>query len=367
MLRLFLGTGAGLGSLCGGWINDVWHWRVAFLILVPLTIASGALTFFTVKEPVRRTERGALERIDFLGAFTLILTLVLLLIGVNSGGNIVSWTHPLVLITIPLSVCFLGIFIYVEKTSAVEPIIPVQLMLDRTVFSACLTNWFVCMCIYSILFYGPIYFQVRGFSTTQAGIRMIPNSIGASIGSIGCGLIMRLTGRYYLLSLGNQVLIISSLIMASTFTLSTSDWAPALSFFVGGMGSLGVLTITLLALIAAVEHQYQAVITSASYVFRSTGSVIGITIASAVFQNVLDLRLEAELGHRPGAADVIAKLRNSFEEIYRVPRGWEDIITGVYMDALRAVFLTTLCIGLLGLLVSLMMKEHVLHTNLSRK
>lgn len=297
----------------------------------------------------------------------LILSLVLLLLGVNSGGNVVPWTHPLVLTTIPLSVVFLGIFIYVEKTRALEPIIPLQLMLDRTVFSACLTNWFDSMCIFSIMFYSPIYFQVRGFSTTQAGVRLIPNSIGAGVGSIGSGLVMRLTGRYYLLSLGIQVIFVVGLIIASTFSLSTSSWAPELSLFLSGMGYSGMLTVTLLAFIAAVEHRDQAVVTSASYAFRSTGSSIGITIASAVFQNILDVKLRARLGHLPGAADVIAKLRDSLEEIHRLPRGWEGIVTGIYMDALRGVFLTTLGIGVLGLLVSLIMREHVLHTNLARK
>lgn len=365
--NVIYGSGAGLGALCGGWINDLWGWRVAFLMLVPCTLVSGSLSFFTIKEPVKKTEKGALERIDFLGAFTLILAMVLLLLGVNSGGNIVPWTHPLVLSTIPLSVGFLGIFIYVEKTHAVEPIIPVQLMLDRTVFSACLTNWFGCMSIFAILFYGPIYFQVRGFSATQAGVRIVPQSIGGAIGSIAAGLIMRITGRYYLLNLGTQVVFVVGLIISSTFTLTTSTWVPELAFFLGGLGYTSMLTITLLALIAAVEHQHQAVITSASYAFRSTGAAIGITIASAVFQNILDVKLRAQLGDRPGGADVIAKLRNNLEEIHRVPPGWESIVKGVYMDALRGVFLTTMGIGVLGLLVSLLMREHVLHTNLARK
>lgn len=367
LLKLYLGTGAGLGALCGGWINDVWDWRVAFLMLVPLSIVSGCLAFFTVKEPVKKTEKGALERIDFLGALTLILTLVLLLLGVNSGGNIIPWTHPLVLTAIPLSVVFLGIFIYIEKAHAVEPIIPVHLMLDRTVISACLTNWFDSMCIFSILFYGPIYFQVRGFSTTQAGIRLLPQWIGSVIASLGSGLVTRQTGRYYLLSLGLQVVFVVGLFIASTFSTSTSKWAPGLSFFFCGLGYSGMLNVTLLALISAVEHRHQAVVTSASYAFRSTGSTIGITISSAVFQNIIDVKLRSRLGHLPGAAEVIDKLRNSLEEIHRVPRGWEGIVMSVYMDALSGVFLTTLAIGVLGLLVSLAMREHVLHTNLARK
>lgn len=217
------GTKAGLGALSGGWINDVWNWRVAFVILVPLTIVSGSLVFFTIiKEPAKKTENGATERIDFLGAFMLVLSLTLLLLGVNLGGNTVPWTHPLVLTTILLSVVFLGVFIYMEKTCAIEPIIPVQLTLDCTVCSACMTNWCDSTCFFLILFYGPIYFQVCGLSTTQADVRLIPQSIGGGFGSIVSGLVMRLRGRYYLLSLGIQSIFVVDLIIALTFTLSTS-------------------------------------------------------------------------------------------------------------------------------------------------
>ena len=42
------GVGAGLGGIFGGWVNDVWGWRWAFLAQVPVTAASlilGQLSF----------------------------------------------------------------------------------------------------------------------------------------------------------------------------------------------------------------------------------------------------------------------------------------------------------------------------------
>ena len=176
--NVFYGIGAGLGGVFGGWINDVWGWRVAFLIQVPLTIISGALISFTVRIPVKPSDQSAWKRIDYLGALTLIATLVLVLLGINSGGNIVPWTSPLVLISLPLSAVSLIIFIFIEANYASEPVIPVRLLTDRTVLSACLTNWLTTMCQFSILFYGPIYFQVKGLSTTAAGARLIPASVG---------------------------------------------------------------------------------------------------------------------------------------------------------------------------------------------
>ena len=361
------GVGAGVGGVFGGWVNDTWGWRKAFYIQIPLTAISGIMVFFTVKIPVKHSEKSAIKRIDFLGAATLITALVLLLLGLNSGGNVVPWNHPLIYTSLPLSLVFLLAYIYIEDKHASEPIIPVRLLLNRTVLSACLTNWFFSMTTLATLFYGPLYFQVRGFSATQAGARMVPQSVGIAVSSVCTGLIMRSTGRYYILSVCIVCIFVGANIITSSFTLTTASWITLIAFFLVGIGYAGTLTTTLLALISAVDHKDQAVITSASYVFRSTGSAIGITIASAVFQNILKLRLWARLGGWDGAAEIIKRLRDSLEEIDKLPAGQRAVVRDVYMEALRGVFLTLLGISALGALVSLAMREHTLHKNLARK
>lgn len=365
--NISFGLGAALGGVIGGWINDTWGWRKAFLIQVPFTVVSGILVFFTVKIPVKHSSKSALKRIDFLGAAALITTLVLLLVGLNSGGNVVPWNHPLIYTTLSLSFISLLLFIYIESKHASEPVIPVKLLLNRTVLAACFTNWFLTMCVFSLIFYGPIYFQVKGLSPTQAGVRLIPQSIGTAVGSVSAGLIMRWTGKYYILNICIQIVFTAAFALLSSFTLTTPAWEPVLTFLMSGLGYSGMLTITLIAFVSAVDHKDQAVITSASYAFRSTGSAIGITIASAVFQNILKIRLWAEFGDREGAADVIGRLRDSLDEIKTLPVEWRGEVKEVYMEALKGVFLTTLGIAVVGGLVSLAMREHVLHKTLQRK
>ena len=366
--NICFGLGMGLGGVFGGWVNDVWGWRNAFLIQVPLTVLSCVLVTLTVKIPVREKNISRIRRVDFLGAVTLVLTLVLLLLGLNSGGNIVPWTHPLVLVSLSFSGAFLLLFIFVEARIASEPVIPVHLLLDRTVLCGCLTNWFGTISFFALLYYGPIYFQVRGLSSTQAGARLIPLSIGAALGSLGVGIITRITGRYYILTAVIEgILVLAFALVAGTFNINTPAIPPLVYFLLAGTGYGGMLTTTLLALISAVDHEHQAVITSASYAFRSTGSTIGITIASAVFQNVLKDQLWQKFGSRKGAADEISRIRDSIDEINHLPSGWKDGVLESYMSALRGVWLVTLGIGILGLLVSLGMREHVLHRNLARK
>ncbi|KAF2091338.1 MFS general substrate transporter, partial [Saccharata proteae CBS 121410] len=365
--NLFFGLGSGIGGVFGGWINDALSWRWAFLIQVPLVILSAILVYFTVKVPVKEKNMSPIRRIDFLGSFTLVASLVLLLLGLNSGGNVVPWTHPLVLVSLPLSAAFLLAFIFIEDRVAKEPIIPVRLLLHRTVWTACLTNWFTTMSIFAILYYGPIYFQVRGLSATQAGVRIIPQSIGTALGSVGVGLITKATGKYWWLNVGIEATLVLAVgLIAGTFDENTKDWPPFIYFFLCGVGYGGMLTTTLLALISAVDHVHQAVITSASYAFRSTGSTIGITVASTVFQNVLKSQLWSRFGDRDDAADIIGRIRDSIDAVKHLPPEWQAGVLQSYMAALKSVWWTTFGISVLGALCGLAMGEHVLHKNLAR-
>jgi MFS family permease len=365
--NLCFGSGAGLGGIFGGWVNDVWGWRTAFLSQVPFVVVSGIMVFFLVRIPPKKSDKPKLSRVDFAGSFTLLVTLILLLLGLNSGGNIVPWTHPLVVVSLPLSLVSLVVFCYIEAKVATEPVIPVKLLLNRTVATACLTNWFIVMVTFMITFYVPIFFQVKGLSATQAGLRLIPQSIGSSIGSLGCGLIMNHTGKYKVLAL----VVISTFVVGTgllaTLTFSTPDWPGYVYQFLVGVGYGGMLTVTLLATIAAVSHDHQAVITSATYAFRSTGSTIGVTIASAVYQNILVSSLHSKFDGRKGAADEIRRIRNSLDELKHLPNGWKNGVFESYEMALRGVFLTGLGIAVLGLICGAFMRQHTLHTSLARR
>ncbi|TGO60419.1 hypothetical protein BELL_1204g00040 [Botrytis elliptica] len=361
------GTGAGLGGIFGGWVNDTWGWRMAFLAQVPFIIVSGILVTCLVNIPPKKSEKSKLSRVDFMGSFALVLTLVLLLLGLNSGGNIVPWNHPLVYVSLPLSLVSLLGFIYIELYIASEPVIPVRLLANRTVLAACLTNWFVTMVVFMIIFYVPLYYQVRGESTTASGMRLIPQSIGASVGSLGSGIIMNRTGKYKSISLITLTMLVIGTGLLATLDSNSPDWPIYIYLSLTGIGYGATLTTTLLAIISAVSHDHHSVITSASYAFRSTGSTIGITIASAVYQNILKSDLWEKFGDRPNAEEIIGRIRDSFDELNKLPEGWKEGVTESFMDAFRGVFLTALGFAILMAGVGSLMKQNVLHDRLDRR
>lgn len=386
--NLVFGLGMGTGGIFGGLCADRLHitirgqhiagWRWAFLLQLPFIIVSAILVYFLVDIPVRRpykSLRAALSRVDFLGSLLLVLTVVLVLLGLNTGGNQLPWSHPLIVLALVLSLVSLLAFLYIESTPTwtPEPVIPVVLIgKTRTILCACLTNWFATMSSFLSLYFIPLFLQsILGYNSSEAGLRVVPFAVATSAGSLGCGFIMRTTGRYYIMTIVVMLIYIAGAASLCFFNRNTPSWATYIATTPLGFGYGGMLTVTLVAMISAAAHEHQAVITAASYAFRSTGSTIGITIASAVFQNILTSKLRDEYGSLPGAENEITKIRNSLDGLKsgsQLPQGWSrDFVLDSYMDALRGAFICGLVLAILAALAGLGMKEHVLYKKLDRK
>lgn len=92
-----------------------------------------------------------------------------------------------------------------------------------------------------------------------------------------------------------------------------------------------------------------------------------MTVASAVYQNVLQARLWARFSDYPGAAAEIARIRNDIGELERLPAGWYDGVMDSLMEAFRGVWLTLLGLAVLALASISTMRQHTLHATLERR
>ncbi|KAI1310111.1 major facilitator superfamily domain-containing protein [Xylaria venustula] len=362
------GSGAMLGGVFGGLVNDKssWGWRLAFLVQVPPVLVSAVLVAYLVRLPPKVSDKSYLARIDYTGVFSLVSFLVLLLLGLNAGGNLVPWIHPLPLVTLPLSLVALILFIIWESRAA-QPVIPVRLLFDRTVFTACVTNLLCCMVQFQSLLYIPLYLQTRGVSASNTGLVLLFAPLGVCVSSVSAGYIMKRTGRYIALGIFAVSLQLAASIILTTLHYDSPIWPLRVVFFLLGAGQGGMLTVTLLACLAAIDHSHQATITSATYAFRSVGSTVGITIGSTIYQNVLKSRLWERFGDLPGAAEEIRRIRDDIDELNHLPDGWYDGVTASFQEAFQSVWFTLVGLAAVALISVSLMKQHKLHSTLARK
>ncbi|KAK9461942.1 major facilitator superfamily domain-containing protein [Lipomyces oligophaga] len=367
--NILWGCGAAFGGVVGGLITETFGWRWAFLSQGPIIALSILSIIFNLNLPPKDAEnsRDKLKRIDFLGSFTLVVALVTFLLAASIGGTYYPWFSGQVIVSLLFSATFFCAFIYVELFIAREPIIPLQLLANPTVFGSSFTSWFMNMTYYAQIYYIAIYFiAVQGISETRSGSTLIPHFIGDSIGALIVGYYMRATGRYFpMIVLAAICMIFGSLILCFV-GMNTSRWLIMAIVFWPGFGFGLYLTITLIALVAAVPHEFQAVSTSIQYGFKGTGSTLGISLSTAVFQNVLAAKLSRAITG-PGAEEIINRVKDSIDEVHNLPPEMQDAVIHSYLDSVRAVFIFATVLSVLCAGTSFMMKEHKLHTSVRRR
>ncbi|KAG7191996.1 uncharacterized protein KQ657_002603 [Scheffersomyces spartinae] len=380
LANIFYGLGAASGGIIGGVVADTLGWQYVFILQIPLCIIVGCAIYFNLQLPEGSPGLGVhgddmkqkLKRVDFLGSLFLVSALMVILTAASLGGSTIPFASVTFVALVILSVVLLGAFAYTETYVSAEPIIPIELLGERTILSSSLTNWFQTMAIFTYMFYLPVYYaSVLGLSSTDSGLRLVPNFFGISFGSVGAGIYMKRTGTYYYFAIIMGLLSIFGTLRIYNIQQSIPTWEQFTLMVPSGIGYSAMLTVTLLSLIAAVPVKYQACTTSIQYTFRSTGSTIGVSIGLAIFQKLLLSNLYnqvPQLIRDPEAAtNIIKRALENADYIKKAPPVVQQVLKDSYALACKGAFLFSLITIICGVVSSTFMKEHVLHSSLNRK
>ncbi|KAK3196039.1 hypothetical protein K4F52_000907 [Lecanicillium sp. MT-2017a] len=338
---LWYGAGAMLGGVVGGLLQDrtALGWRLAFLVQVPLAMLSALLVYFGIKVPPKKSGKSYVARIDFVGAILSCLFLFLFVLALDTGTSLVHWTSELRAATLSVSLAAFVAFIYWESSTS-QPIIDVKLIRDRTVY---------------------------GHSSASTGAKVMPGAVGTALGALGSGYLMKKTGACVRLVIAGTVVLLLGTTLLSFQDASSSPYLTSAAYFITGAGYNSLFVTSHVACIAAVDQQYQAVVTSAIYLARSLGGTAGIAVASAVYRGVLKSGLWSRFGDDPDASEVIKRVLDDLGHMNDVPKGWYGGVVASYMEAFYWVWLIMAGWSLLALISTFFMKEQKLHTTLRRE
>ncbi|KAG6378441.1 vacuolar amino acid permease [Boletus reticuloceps] len=349
------GLGAGLGGPVGGWLNDTWGWRAAFLLQAPLLLISFVIVALKVniKLPDAVANEGIsskLSRIDFLGSFTLVASVAFMLSAFSiKTTEELSWSHPLIWGLLTLSCIFGVAFVYVEARWAQYPVMPLHLISQRTPLAVALANFMASMTAFSMLYNVPLYFSAaRLNSSTDAGKH-----------SDGFSRWMRKTGKLYNLTLTSATLCIISSVLVALWNDNTSTLHLWLDIVPQGFGMASLITTTLIAMIASVYKEDMAVATGITYLFRTTGQVLGVSLSGALVQSVLLHQLRKRITG-PGSSEIIEEIRHSISSIPDLTPSLRKAALESYATALRVVFICQIAINILVFIACIPIEEHPL-------
>lgn len=224
----------------------------AFLAQAPLCLVAFTAVASLLHLPVREDAhwKEKLRRIDFLGAFVLIGAVLGMVFGLDRGSN-VSWTMPITIASLSVSIVLFILFIVVETRFAAEPFAPGYIVFGGKFFANYGCNFCSFASWLAALFYIPLFFQaVDGVSATVSGVRLLPSIFSSVSGSLFAGFVMKWTGKYFRLTIIAYVLIVSGLggifLFSGGVLANTAAMIVAMSFTAFGNGI--AVTTTLIAL-----------------------------------------------------------------------------------------------------------------------
>src|SRR6476646_363811 len=192
------GTSSVIGPVIGGFfagqssLLGIDGWRWVFLVNVPIAIA--ALIVVTRTLHLHHERRD--HRIDYWGAVTLTIGLVPLLI-IAEQGREWGWDSSSALLCYGIGVLGLVAFFVIERAMGEEALVPLRLFQIRTVGVSSIVSVFIGMGMFGGIAALPLYLQiVKGATPTQAGLQLLPLTLGIMFGSILSGQMISRTGRY---------------------------------------------------------------------------------------------------------------------------------------------------------------------------
>jgi len=205
-----------------------------------------------------------------------------------------------------------------------------------------------------------LYFSaVRLTTSSQAGFHLLPNSVALSLGSLFAGWIMRRTGKLYYLTIGSALLTVIACSMVATWNENTPTFDLWFDIVPNGLGGSSVITSILIALIAGVPREDMAVATGMSYLFRTSGQVLGVSLSGALVQAVLVRQLNQKITG-PGSQQIIQRIRHETDFIATLDPPLQKAAVDSYATALRAVFICQACIAFCTFLSCLPIEENPL-------
>ena len=301
-------TSSVLGPVVGGLFADagmilgIEGWKWIFLINVPI----GAVAVFLVWKFLHVPHTPVKHRIDWLGAATIIMAVVPMLL-VAENGRDWGWTSTTSLTYYAISAVGIVLFIFAERKAGEEAILPLGLFKSSTFTWATIVGVIVGIGMFGGMMTLPLLLQiVNGVGATESGFLMLPMVLGMMTASIVSGTVTGKTGKYKIFMITGTGMLMAGYISLFGYQYNTPIWVISISMVIIGMG-LGQLMQTLtLAAQNAVPAKDIGVATSSSMFFRQMGGTLGVAIFISILFNRLPDAIKAAFENTEVKSDMAA-------------------------------------------------------------
>jgi EmrB/QacA subfamily drug resistance transporter len=307
-----LGIALTSGPIVGGVVTDLFGWRWAFLINLPICIA----LFIAIAAFVDESRDHEARRLDYAGILTFSAGLFLLVWALIEGNTLGWAARPIVERFVGAAVLLVA-FLFVELVQR-RPMVDFTLFAQPTFLGSVFAMLGYAGGAQVMIFYLPLFLQnAFGLSPAMAGLAMLPFALPMFLTPLlAAGLARRYSGRT-LLTVGLMTTLIGNLLLWALAHFSLPYPAFLLGMLVAGAAAGLLNSETAKVMQGAVPAQRAGMAGGLTATSRFVGLLVGVAALGAILAHVaarsfiagggaagLDAEKAAELAKRVTSGDV---------------------------------------------------------------
>ena len=291
-----VGSAVAIGPLLGGFLLEHFWWGSVFLINVPIVII-GVIGIALLVPESKNPKPG---RLDPLGLVLTVSGLLLLVYGIQHGGETQNWFSLSVAGAIIAGLLILALFIVLEMRSS-HPSLDTSLFRIRS-FSVSLTTVSLTFAAMSgSLLFLAFYMQlVRGYSPLKAGAFTLPVAVGQILAAPRSAKMVEKFGARAVISTG---LIISGAVFISIALLEPESppWILLVTWFFLGFGLGNVMAPATTRMTLATPPEKSGAGSAVQNTVRQVAAAIGIAVISSVVAVIYtnDMKADSQIAALP--------------------------------------------------------------------
>lgn len=272
-----LSVASAIGVGLGGWLSELYTWRLIFLLPVPIGILSLGCLLFGLES---KGEERPLAHVDWT-SFLCLLAGLGSLQGVLSRGQREDWFHtPLITLLSGVAAVCLTVFVYRQIFHGRDGrLLNLGLLRERNMGTGMVLALFLGLFLNGGLFLLPQFLRaVEGRDGIAIGQLLTADALGLWLSTSLGTLWLKAAGAPRLLGLGSGIFALSMGIFAFSITSHIPNEMLLLPVFLRGL-SLGFLIIPLGALATSnVAREDVGDARALYYFFRQIGGSVGVAL-----------------------------------------------------------------------------------------
>jgi EmrB/QacA subfamily drug resistance transporter len=272
------GAGHGFGPVIGGYLTQGFGWQAVFAFNAVLIILGLLAVWRLVPDDTRRVRR----RFDFVGAATMTLAMIALMLNLTQGAQL-GWFTTLSLV---LWAAFIGLMatFLVAETRITPPFVELSLFTNRRYTATVGIIGAQFFCLFGMQLLLPLFLvQVQGRPSGEAGVLIAPLAITAAIVAPLAGRLADTFGCRRMCVAGMSLVAVSGGLML-LWQPATAAWQLVGTLIVLGLGMGFTQSPVAAAVTFAVAGEQLGVALGIFNMVR----FIGASLGSTVFGVILD-------------------------------------------------------------------------------